>query len=179
MKNKYNYVNKKYTLIKFYLLKYQIYKNQKNQTFFKQNLEKLNIQIKQTLNIIYLYHVNKKKILFVGFPYIKFMLNKFNHFFIPKSSFNTQLINNSKLSNKNFSKMDLIVFFNVTVKELEEIKKFNKKNIPIISFGNELKNKTNFNYNIFGYFSKPQIKQFFFFLILSILRKNNKFYDLY
>lgn len=51
---------KKYLLIKLYLIKYQIYtKKYKNLT--NVNIEQLEFNLKQSLNIIYNYHVNKKK----------------------------------------------------------------------------------------------------------------------
>lgn len=180
MKKKLIYNNKKYLLTKFYLLKYQAYK-QKKFYFFNINLEQLNIKIKQALKIIYLYHINNKKILFIGFPYSKKKIKNKNHLFVPKNFLTKRFIKTQKsiLLKKNFQKFtnnfyknfNLIVFYNPVLKDQNLINELNKNNIPLILFGNLFTN-SQISYNILGSFIKTKIKSFCFFLIFSILKKN-------
>ena len=62
--------SKKYKLIEYYLLKYQIYSSGKgsNKKFINFLLEQIEMYFKQSLKIIYEYHIKQKKILFIGFP---------------------------------------------------------------------------------------------------------------
>lgn len=179
---------KKYLLIKLYLIKYQIYtKKYKNLT--NVNIEQLEFNLKQSLNIIYNYHVNKKKICFIGFPYFKsHMINYKNlkHDFIPKNTWINGLISNKKMildptifiEKKKFKnyinfieKPKLVVFFNPTKKELNIIKELNNIDTPIIIFGNLITQKNMF-YNVSGNFDKTLSKKFCQFLIYSILKNN-------
>lgn len=55
--------SKKYKLIKYYLLKYQIYLNTKNSNKNSINIliETIELYFKQSLKIIYEYHIKQKK----------------------------------------------------------------------------------------------------------------------
>ena len=59
------------TLIKLYFLKHRIYKNNISKIPFQNSLNFFEVKLKQVLNLIHLYHFENKKILFIGFPYIK------------------------------------------------------------------------------------------------------------
>jgi len=178
---------KKYLLIKLYLIKYQIYtKLYKNLTDI--NIEQIEFSFKQALNIIYKYHINNKKILFIGFPYLKskmFNSKILKHDFIPKNIWINGLISNKKviLNNKdslktkklknyiNFlKKPKLVVFFNPTIKELNILKELYNIDAPIIIFGNSIDNNKNL-FNVNGNFIKKSTKKFCQFLI-SIILKN-------
>ena len=83
---------KKYKLFKYNLLKLQLYKQTNNNNILSQGvLEQIEISLKQLLKIIYEYHVNNSKILFIGFPIrlkkqqMKFV-NLTNHDFISQKS---------------------------------------------------------------------------------------------
>lgn len=83
---------KKYKLFKYNLLKLQLYKHTDSSNIFSQSvLEQTEISLKQLLKIIYEYHVNNSKILFIGFP-IMFkkqqikLVNLTNHDFISQKS---------------------------------------------------------------------------------------------
>lgn len=147
---------KKNSLISFKLLKYQIYNIRKN---YLQNINNLNLEIKQVLKVIYLYNIKKKKILFIGFPYNKFLSNQTNHLFLSKNMF---LSNCNKLNN-----YDLIVFNKSQSKDEIIFKKFKSLNIPLILFG-ESNSK---DYNINGIFSSKKSKNFCLFLIFAVIRK--------
>ena len=146
--------NKKISLINYNLLKYQIY----NIDNFK--IVNTNLELKQALKIVYLYNVNKKKILFIGFPYSKSLNNQVNNFFISKNKWCSNTIN--------VKMYDLIVFNcskDQDEKILETLKVSNK---PLIVFGK----KTKKNYEVNGSFKARSIQKFCFFLLFSIIKKS-------
>jgi len=166
------------SLIKLHVLKYQIYKNYKKY-FFKANVENISTNLKQALKLIYLYNLKNKKILFIGFPYNKFLQNQLNHFFISKSFYTKNLLTgniNTLFNTKIFyKKPDLIVFNNTSVKDINILNVLKKLDIPLILFGDS--NKLNINtYQVQGSLKKNRVKKFYFFLIFLILRRNIKLF---
>lgn len=157
-------------LIKLHLLKYQLYKNVINSS-----INDLSIELKQALKIIYLYNKNKKKIIFIGFPYNKNYQNQTNSLFISKISFIKNIYNNNTVFDLNNShkSIKLIVFYQTSTKDLNLLKNLSKRNIPVIVFSNNY----NLNYNYYGVkgnLKKKKIKLLFSFLILAIVIKKFK-----
>ena len=176
-----------YTLIKLHLLKYQIYRKNISKLSFYNSLNFLELNLKRILNLIYLYKHHNKKILFIGFPYNK--KNRFfklsNHLFLPKNfwihkkSINTneyllkikQKIDLQK-TNSIIKNYDLIVFFNPNMQHIEVLQEFKKFQIPVILIGNKKNLNALFSsYSVFAFTLRKITKQFFFFLICSILKK--------
>ena len=145
-------------LIKLHLLKTQIYK----QANGLQSLNTSVLQLKQVLKIIYLYSKNKKKILFLGFPYNKFVHNQVNYLFHSKNSYLKKKIN--------FNQIDLIVLHNTKDKDLNIIKNLESFNVPIVVFGNV--QSKNYSFNVLT--KKKSINNFILFIIFSILTKYSK-----
>ena len=85
---------KKYKMLKLHLLKSQVYLSKitkKNLNMFvNNNLERSELHAKKAFKIIYEYHYNNYKILFIGFPTVKNkavknLLKSTHHFFIPSN----------------------------------------------------------------------------------------------
>jgi ribosomal protein S2 len=96
IKNTIKYQNK---LLKLKLIKTKIYK--KNNTFMKLKIEDVEYRLKKGLQIIYKYHINGKKILFVGNSStietkIKILLKNTKHLFIPEYSLLNGIITNKQ-----------------------------------------------------------------------------------
>ena len=156
--------NKPLSFIKFYLLKYQFYK--------KVNINKLIIDFKQSLKVIYSYHVQNKKILFIGFSFNKNISNQFSHLFISKNKYTKKVLSNCFLKEgENRSFPNLIVFNNYQLVDEKIIKETLKYNIPIVVFGDYSK-QINF-YNVQGNFNQKNFKKFVDFLIFSIIKKSS------
>lgn len=86
-----------YKLLKLKLIKSKILK--KKHYVKAITLENIEFRIKKALYIIYLYHINNKRILFVGNPLkineeLSDTLNKTKHIFIPKSAWMAGVITN-------------------------------------------------------------------------------------
>lgn len=176
---------KKYTLLKLHLIKYQAYKfNLKNFNPIKK-INHLELSLKQALNLIYSYHFNNKRILFVGFPYNRNLrkLNLLQHFFIPKNCWVNGLFynKNSKIQNIKSSLSittpfgkndpDLVVLLNISSKEHNILNELSSIGCPLIIIGNQIpSNVPNIIYSVPGFFLKKNIKQLCFFLIQSILK---------
>lgn len=188
---------KKYKLFKYNLLKLQLYKHTDSSNIFSQSvLEQTEISLKQLLKIIYEYHVNNSKILFIGFP-IMFkkqqikLVNLTNHDFISQKSWLNGTFRNrfsvftylKNLQSKNFSKNlntlltlktkpHLVVFFDNNL-QTGVINEFYKAGIPVIVFNCKKINldkalyKTLINLN----FDNKNLKLTWFFLFYSILKK--------
>lgn len=148
------------SIINYNLLKYQAYNTKKkNCNEFKFNT--LNKKLKQVLKIIYLYSIKNKKILFIGFPYNKFLYKNLNESFISINLYK------KKISSINVSNYDLILFNQQKSEDVIFLKYFNSLNLPIIVFGNYGKN----DYGINCCFYNKKIKKFINFLFFSILSK--------
>ena len=152
---------KKISLINYNLLKYQIYNTDK---IFINNfkINNTNLELKQALKIIYLYNINKKKIMFVGFPYNKVVKNQLNNFFISKNKLYSNLCD--------LDTYDLIVLNFSNNKDKKILERFKSSNLPLIIFGNN----TNKTYNVNGFFKSKSIQNFCFFLLFSVIKKFTK-----
>lgn len=183
MKLKNSKIKNRYTLIKLYLLKHQIYKTKTFKTFVYDSLNFLEFSLKQILTLIHLYNSKNKKILFIGFPYSnkKSFLKSSKHLFIPKnfwlnekeeSLFETKQKVDFKKINSTVKNFDLIIFLNPTFQHLEILQELNKFQIPLILIGNDKITNLKFSqYNVSAFTLRPTTKKFFFFLISTILKK--------
>lgn len=190
---------KKNKLLKLNFLKAKLYKKLYINNI---NTNEIIIKLKQSLQIIYKYHINNKKILFVGFsPSIiskfNYVLKNTDHVLIPKFLWINGLLTNKKTEidsiNKNkFStskhlsdilykfnkKFDLIVILDSSYEENILNESYNSK-IPTIYLSNYL-NKFSFepSYKIIGNinFSGKNFKNNFLYLILNSLFKKAKLF---
>lgn len=185
------------------LLELQIIKskilNQKKSNFLEnlsaQDISKTLIKLKKSIQIVFKFHKQQKKILFVGIPkQLEDKINmKTNHvavpnfyniygLFINKSvakslKFKYQMFENKNkvLFSKLFYKPDLIVIFNSKNSE-SIVKEGYTSKIPIIQFNSnfrmEKKNKL-CSYDVPGdyTFNKKSVNNIFFKIINSILKK--------
>lgn len=188
--------NNNYKLLKLKLLQSKIIK--KHHLVNNITLENIESRLKKALQIIYLYHINNKKIIFVGNPLninkeiIKILENT-NHVFIPKSAWIAGFLTNSKSAvklllkkNSNLTaisqrliqlkkKSDLIVIMDQTV-DLIALEEGYSSKLPVISLNNNL----NFfdyksNYKVPGnfIFSKNKLKNnFFYSILIATLKKS-------
>jgi len=181
---------KKYKLMRMYLTKYEAYIKDSSFMFVSDNvLDRLEISFKKALFIIYQYHIYDKRILFIGLPYsrerkiLRVFLNS-NHIFIPRSVWQQGLIGNkdsvSQISKKNiyFQKLlevkenpHLVVIFN-EANLSNMVSEILKLSIPIVYFGNSIKGFEGISYFIKGNFVKKKMKNFFQFLIYSVLKQS-------
>ena len=160
-------------------------------------MENIEFRIKKALYIIYLHHINNKRILFVGNPLslnkeLTKLFNKTKHLFVPKSSWvagvitnqyssfksqfkhETQINKMSKQLLKLKNKSDLIVIMDqeFEIKALEEgyISK-----IPVISLNSDLNifDKKS-NYKVPGNLVSPKHKMnnnLFYSILITTLKK--------
>lgn len=194
---------KNYNLINFYLLDSRNYLGLQKLSFyylnssyvigFRNKFSLFNLKhtknfIKKILLVIYKFHYNNKKILFIGFPNVlnnKFNLlfNKTNHYFINQESWIYNfLVNYNKIlslkkisSNKEVKTLinineipDLIVFYD-QIKETKSIKEIISLKIPFISFMNSSANSNLIEYKVLGGFHHLKTKKFIYLLLRSIL----------
>jgi ribosomal protein S2 len=180
----------KQKLIKLHIIKSKIYK--KNQTEFTK-LEHITSRLKKAMQIIYKYHINNKKILFIGGSkiknhYNKYILKKTKHKIIPEFAWVDGLISNKNLKNnknnlKNFAlsynqTKDLIVLLDVT-KNTQALHESYSTGIPSISFNSSFINllDTKSSYRIPGRFvftKKVSRDTFFYSLLFATLKKGEK-----
>lgn len=187
-------------LLQFHVVKSRIYdKNLNNSNSLDYltniNVSKLILKLKKSIEIIFKFHKQQKRILFIGIP--KLIENKINletnHIAIPKFYnifglfINKSVLKSLRLKYQilkrskriTFSKLiykpDLIVIFN-SDNENSIIKEGYCSRIPVIVFNSEFQNnKRNlfYSYEIPGNFSfnKKSIDNLFFKAINSILNK--------
>ena len=157
-----NLKTKKQPLITLTFNKFQVYKNA--------SVYNLEPKFKQILHIISDYHLNKKKILFIGLPYsnnqILFRYSK--HHFITKQLLKNYLNENSKLKN-----ISLIVFFNSQVRDFSLLKELHLVKKPLIVLGHSFSFKNTYigDYVVNLSITLNHLKQFCAFLIYSIIKK--------
>ena len=187
-----------YKLIKLEIIKSKVVTNYLNKFQFESNLTQFEIYLKKALLIIFNYHVNNKKILFIGISkdiLNKSLKNKTNHIFLPKSYWIKGLLTNkltvfksikTSLNQTDQNKLDklknyfllkhkpnLIVVFNVESSKpilLETV----KLKIPVIIFNPDLLTSSSTLYQIKGdytYMIKKK-QNFLVLLIESILNRN-------
>jgi len=189
-----------YKLFKYNLLKLQIYSNKTSfnvsSSFSDVILEQVEAYLKQVLKIIFEYHVNHFKILFIGFPVISKMkqmklIHFTNHNFISEKSWISGIFRNrfsiltylKLIQSQNFSKSlkllltvktkpHLVVIFNQNL-EANAINEFYKAGIPILSFNYNSLTMSKITYDILGNFNfdKKNIKITYFFMFYSLLKK--------
>lgn len=186
---------KKNKLLKLNLLKTQLYKKINNHFI---NLNDIIFRFKQALQIIYKYHINNKKILFVGFPTklenkFQIILENTNHILIPNSFWINGLVTNpkkclnylftnNKIINKKMSKIlfllntkvDLIVILNSNAAQNILNESYHSK-VPLIYLNNYLNIfDSRPTYKIPGNFKfsiKNPRNNFFYYIIYSLLKK--------
>lgn len=163
-------------LLKNKLIKTKIYK--KKYKFFNLKIEDIEYRLKKVLQIIYKYHINGKKIFFIGNflnieTYIKSLLKHTKHIFITKQVLSSGMLTNPKILSVN--NVNLIVIFDKAANNNILNKSFKNK-IPIII----VKNTSNifnvkFSYIILGSFlaSYMRVKNNLFLVLLhTILTKS-------
>lgn len=186
-------------LLKIKLIKSKIYKKK----HYLQNIfmEDIIYRLKKALYIIYLYHLNKKQIMFVGNPLqinkeIKKILRNSKHVFIPKDAWISGVITNQNTSFKSFlkkqknertnlskrllelkKKSDLIVIIDEE-NNTKALKESYISRIPVISLNSSLnpfdKEST---YKIPGDFifhKNIRTNNFFYSILLATLGKSNQ-----
>lgn len=177
---------KNYNLIKTFLLNYQKINKELliNTISLSSLIEYAEFSLKQSLILISNYHLNNKKILFLGFNWKNKELSNLKyskHVFLPKSLWSKGILgrkNKELKSNRFFSQLflskkpDLIVFFGfINENDLLILTEIKNLNIPVIVIGNIkiLENDRYFN-KILGSFNTIQIKNFYKFLVYSIIK---------
>ena len=176
-------------LIQLQILKIYYKKKSAN---LENNLNQIKIHLNKISNIIYKYHVNHRKILFLGFPnnFIKTIKNT-KHILIPESLWFNGMLSNRVNKKNNLSlntfkkllknlkkKVDLIIIANFSEKTVA-IEKSYIARIPIITMNkklNILHNKTTYksigSYNIIS--NKMEPNNLFFSFIKTTLNRAKK-----
>lgn len=197
-----NKINSK-KIIKLHLIKSKTYEQPIKKKTFKSlpdiSIRDIMLNFKKSLNIIFKYHKNNKRILFIGNPkviedeinsntihtsisnYDKNIINKriiTNNFIANSVKLNKYLFKNNKfMLSKLLKKPELIVIFkqqqnNHLIKESTVLK------IPTIEFNCNLKrNNWNYNYNIPGNFNLTEnkiINNIYFIVFNSLLNRSCK-----
>jgi len=189
----------KYKLFKYNLLKLQIYSDKmfvhNSNDFSILILEQIEAYIKQALKIIFEYHINQFRILFLGFPVVSKLkqmklVHFTNHNFISEKSWIRGIFRNrfsvltylKLMQSHNFSKNikqlltikakpHLVVIFNQSL-EINSINEFYKAGIPILAFNCNLLRNNQITYKIPGNFNfrKKNMRITYFFLFYSLLK---------
>jgi ribosomal protein S2 len=161
-----------YTLLKLNLIKSQVYKKEKQTNHYEDVLntktELIELQLKRSLQIIYKYHMNQKKILFIGIPqnfqkkFSKILKNS-KHIAIPQSIWINGILSNrfatlrslylkrqKNIKKKNWLQNKIIYFLISVIKQPDLIVIFNpsvekialretyKLRLPIIALDSNL-----------------------------------------
>lgn len=187
-----------YKLLKLKLIKTKVYKKNHN-NFIK--IEDITNRLKKSLHIIYKYHVNNKKILFIGTPIsidkkFRKVIQNTRHILVPESLWMNGLITNqfscfnylsknkkpinNKISEILFkikNKSDLIVILNSQYNE-NALEEGYIARTPVISINCDLDiTDDKSSYKIPGnfQFKKKKIRDSFFYSLLTvIIKKANK-----
>lgn len=190
--------NKNCKLLKFNIIKSRIL----NKKHYANGitLEDTEIRLKKALKLIYSYHIQNKRILFVGNPLsinneLTTLLKNTKHIFIPKSAWIAGIITNQHFSFKSVfkkensintisqrllklkKKSNLVVIIDKVLDE-EALKESYYSRLPIISLNNNLNifevessYKVPGNYSVF----KNQMRNnFFYSLLISTIKKAQK-----
>lgn len=175
-------INNKHKLIELQITKSKLYKKNFENEIQNVKSGKTKQYIKKFAHIIYEYHINNKKILFINFP---IQLQK-KHFQTVKKTHQHIFINENSLLNNNTQKYaDLILYFNSN--KNNSILLPNLSNIPILTINENLMNSdltVKYSYKILGTlkFVGKQINNNFLFSILqsifkkSTLKRKQNFY---
>ena len=186
--------NKRYKLLKFKLIKTKIYKTKNKLNLVK--IEEIKNRIKKAFHLIYKYHINNKRILFIGMPSlldskIKYLFENTKHIIIPESIWVNGMISNKSLytkykhvgqKNDRISDLvlklkkesDLIVILNEFT-NLEALNEGYKNRIPIISLNSEFtifNNKSTYKIpGNFKYTQKQILNDFFYSIMTATFKK--------
>tara|TARA_B110000908_G_C10190792_1_gene420368 strand:+ start:27 stop:611 length:585 start_codon:yes stop_codon:yes gene_type:complete len=172
-----NYKGRRHTLLKLYLLKYQAYKvNYEKLT--SQTVHSIEFCLKQALTLIYLYHFNNKKILFIGSSNIKksLALENSQHSFLEKKiwkpgSFSNGLVNLNQITSSVNGNFELVVFFNASFEDIHSLKELSALNYPLIILGSQIPLKSiNTIHTVSAFLLKKKMKQLCLRLICRILQ---------
>lgn len=164
--------NNKNKLIELQIIKSKLYKNVLGSTAQTIKISKTKLYIKKIAHIIYEYHINNKKILFINFP---IPLQQKIYHTIKKTRQHIFINTEKDLITKKYQKyIDLIIQFNPN-KDNSILSK-NLANIPIITINNNLGNSdltVRYNYKLLGTlkFIEKQINNNFLFSILHSIFK--------
>lgn len=163
--------NNNSNLFKFNILKSQFY----NQQMFLNNLkfETLTINLRQTLKLIYEYHLNNKLIYFVNFPNIENQKLK-QKFKKTKHKFFSEQLLAKKLKDKIFLKPSCIILFNCNIKDIS-LNNLLQLNIPIVLFNNLSLIDSNFTYNNINQtrlIKNQRLNKFIISLVYAIIKKS-------
>ena len=186
-------------LVKLQIIKTKIYKKNIISNLQKKiNYTNIKLYIKKIIHLIYEYHINNKKILFINFPkkiYKKLNKNSKNqqHIFIFNEIFLNGIISNQKVNSVYSTKfqqfikkklksnipikklIDLIVIFNPFY-NLNSDKTLYISHIPTITINSNFYYNSKQNYKLVGNFKiiERQINNNIFFSILkSIFKQQN------
>jgi ribosomal protein S2 len=181
-------------ILRLKLIQTKIYKKNYN-NFIK--IEDISSRLKKALHVIYSYHINNKRILFIGTPIqiaskFKKLLKNTKHVFIPGDIWMSGILTNQESCFKYLSKnpksvknkiseilfqlkkqSDLIVVLDFFSNK-EAISEAYLARIPIISLNCDLKIlDNNSNYKIPGNFkfAKKKVRNLFFYSILTAIFK--------
>lgn len=162
------------------------------------NLNDFTIRLKRALKVIYKYHINKKKIMFVGIkeninPYFKKLLKKSKHIFLPDSFWNYGILTNPSVSlynlkktskffaNRTFlklKKINLVVILESSFKKII-FNECNKVRLPIIFLSENfptLNSIKNYNFPNNCLFSRKKVgNSFFYSMLFALLKKREIF----
>ena len=193
-KIKLKYKNK---LTELQILKSRIYRKNTDLKLKKKiNTNKIQLNIKKIIKIIYEFHKKNKKILFLNFSkkiekkITKNLKNK-QHIFIENENFLNGIISNQKINLNHYNILqkfnkipikklvDLIIIFN-PLSSLNSDKKLYLSQIPTITINENLNNNLNLkkNYKLIGHFKfiEKQINNnIFFSLLRAILKEKIKY----
>lgn len=193
---------KSYKLLNFNLAKTKILR--KNHYLKSISIEDIEFRLKKIFNLIYLYHISNKKILFVGNPMkinteIKSIFSKTKHTFMPKSAWVKGIITNQILYFKSLfkfkkkkslitpkllvilqlkTKFDLIVIVDQE-SDFKALEESYKSNIPVITLNSDLNIfNREASYKVPGNFieSKNKVRNNIFYSILLSTLKKAKFF---
>jgi ribosomal protein S2 len=178
-------------LLKLKLIKTKMYK--KPNRSINTQIEDVEYRLKKALHVIYKYHMNNKKILFIGVPVrtdkeTKSVINNTKHTFLPKSAWVNGVITNKascfkyllqnpkasvnrspKLLLKLEDRSDLVVVFDKTA-DKDALNEIYLARIPVISLNcdlNLLKNKSCYKIPGNFQFTEKKVRNDFFFSILK------------
>jgi ribosomal protein S2 len=190
-----NITKHKHKLFKLKLIKTKVFKTPHTLTQVK--IENIENRLKKALHIIYRYHINNKRIIFVGNPLylnkkMKTLITNTKHILIPESlwingiltnklSKNLSKNNNNKISKILFNlnkKDNLMIIFNKNL-NINALEESYRAKFPIISLNNNCLNiiDAKSNYKIPGNFiftNKKVRDNFFCSLLISIIKKANQ-----
>lgn len=181
------------TTLQLELLKTKIYRSKNNFNFLK--TENIQSRFKKALHVIYKYHTQNKRILFIGVPLnmpttTKQLLKKTKHVFLPNSVWINGLLSNtsscfySTLKNKSFKNTKFTQLLLQLKKRVDLIVILNENNnqaplqesylnlTPVLTFNSNLESKA--TYKIFGdfNFAEKNIRNKLLYVLLNSVLKH-------